>query len=276
MTVRPTVVSDLPVDDAPWLVVDGHEPGGLSLVEVQDGELLAAGTRQSAGQGPDLLHFRSRGGAGLALLQQLVSARPGPSWIRVIPHHREYPIVLEAGGRILQRVPAGFLPTDADAVRNWCRDNSGPTVPGTQFSHDELVELWIRYYLPAHAGWLGRPLDRATLVERSQATIGEQLDHERTRIAVIDGAPVAAAFIWKWRLDPETIMGTCDAIDRDHPAARRAVAAAIAAVLDEACPTPVEFDGHEDDGGFYYEVVRTVPGRRASDFTPMHMVEFDS
>lgn len=286
MSVRPCLVSDLPVDGAPWLVADQELAEGSSVVDVHDGHLVAAGLRQRSRSGPqDLVELWCVDGSVARVLRALTEEDRRPALVRVRPHTPVAAAVDEVGGEVVQSVPEAYFDTASKDVQTWAAETlreaeaRGATVcSGAVCTLDELLDLWVAPYLRMHQGWA--PIDDVAVAREGFCRrFEESLDRELTAVAEVAGTVVAATFV----VGPFDGVLMPILIQVDPPAEAPAVpggsgeahelaaAATIAAVLSRAEPLPVEFDGHADDA-VYLSILERIPGRSAGALTPMDLV----
>ncbi|QFG68704.1 hypothetical protein [Ornithinimicrobium pratense] len=280
MTVRPALPSDIAPLTIPWLTPDEDLESGVSLVEEVGGRLVAAGvrhfTRTKAAQ--DAAELYCEEGHGAPLLRELATAAKRPIMLRIIPGTPAESAAAAAGARVIQSVPAAYFPTTHAQVQDWARrqldlaeKEETKVAPGSHFSMDVLLDLWMAPYLRMHASWAPTQDVHATR-ESFGARFAQDLDLERTRIATVDGGPVAAVFT----VGPfdGTFMPILIEIKPEHPGRERAARAAIASMLTATAPTPVEFDGHADEP-VYMRILKEIPQRTRGKLTPMNLVEIN-
>lgn len=278
MTVRACVATDLPIDGAPWLVPDADLDGGHSLLEEHAGQVVAAGLRRrtrstTAFDGAELF---CQPGHGTAVLRALVAADEGrPIGLRVLPGTATSAAVAEVGGaEVLQRIPAGAVPTDHADVQEWARgrledaEQAGIELrDGSEYTVEELLDLWMSAYLRMHERWA--PVsDENVMREVFRGMFADTLRAQDTFVAVGAGQPVAATFMnaFDGALVPlmiETAPG--------HPVVETAAAASMAAMIRNVSPHPVEFEGHADEPT-YMRILVSIPHVAAGDLTPMDFV----
>ncbi|MGC0141829.1 MULTISPECIES: hypothetical protein [unclassified Pseudactinotalea] len=104
--------------------------------------------------------------------------------------------------------------------------------------------------------------------------IAEELNTERSTLSLIEGGLVAACFVFGTSNDTE-LEAITEALVPKHPGARRAVAACMAKVLEEAAGVPVMFDGHLSDPHFY-PLLQTLPEVQANELAPLDLLEISS
>ncbi|RIK16920.1 MAG: hypothetical protein DCC50_03390 [Acidobacteria bacterium] len=276
--MRACVATDLPIDGAPWLVPDVDLAEGHSLVEEHAGRVVAAGLRRrtrstNAFDGGELFCLP---GHGAAVLRALIAAdERSPVGLRVLPGSATAAAVAEVGGaEVLQRVPAGAVPTGHADVLEWARgrledaEQAGVELrPGTELAVEELLDLWMPAYVRMHEHWA--PVSDENLMrEVFRDLFAGTLRQQDTFVAAVAGHPVAATFMnaYDGVLVPlmiETAPG--------HPAAETAGAASMAAMIRSVSPRPVEFEGHADEPT-YMRILETIPHVAAGDLTPMDFV----
>lgn len=281
MTVRPTMPSDVLDLTLDWLVPDRDLDHGVSLVEEKAGRVVAAGIRwfTRTGASRDLVNLHCHDGSGAHLLTELASAAATPLMLRVIPGTPQDAAASAAGGRVVQSVPAAFFDTTHPDIQDWARRQrelaSRQNVrlsTGGDYDIDELLDLWMAPYLRMHESWA--PTQDAQAVRESFRTrFAQDLDKQRTVIAVLDAHPLAAVFT----MGPfdGVFMPVLIEVDPAHPDSDMAASAAIATTLTAAKPLPVEFDGHADEPT-YLRILESIPQRSSGKLTPMTLVEIPS
>ncbi|MFX0538118.1 hypothetical protein ACQBAT_03170 [Ornithinimicrobium sp. Y1847] len=277
MTVRPTLHSDLDDSSPAWLVPAADLEQGVSLVEEVDGRVVAAGVRRftRTGASRDGVELHCHDGHGSILLRQLADAAESPVLVRVIPGTPMEVAATEAGGRVVQSVPAAYVDTSHPDVREWADRHAsldgGVVTSGEDLTLDELVDLWMAPYLRMHEGWA--PTEDVAATRASfRRRFAEALDTGRTSIARVDGAPLAAVFV----VGPfdGILMPILIEVEPDHPMAESAARAAVARALASADPHPVEFDGHADEPT-YLRILLDIPQRSSGALTPVDLIELD-
>lgn len=280
MTARPCLPSDLTDAPVPWLIPDEDLDDGACLVEEVDHQLVAAGLRRRSRTKAtqDSAEFWCRPGHGTQLLRELAGTDERPIVVRIIPGTPAQPAAEAAGGRVIQAVPAAYFPTDHPEVQAWAKAQlDQPPTPelrlatGDQYSLEELLDMWMAPYLRMHQDWAPTSDVEATR-QAFAGRFAEDLDLERTTLAVIDDRPVAAVFT----VGPfdGTFMPIMIQVDHQHPRGEQAATAAIASMLIRSTPTPVEFDGHADEP-VYMSILEQIPRRSSGTLTPMNLVEIN-
>lgn len=278
MPVRPSRPADVLDSPLPWLVPDADVVDGTCLVEVVEGRVVAAGLRRAGrtGSPQDGAELSCEEGHGAELLRQLAAAADRPLLVRVLPGTPEETAVGAAGGRVVQSVPAAYVPTDHPDVREWAvaalEGAAGlgvEVVTADGSSTDELLDLWMAPFLRMHEGW--SPVgDPTALRERFRARFDADLVRGCSALASTDEGVVAA--VLTFGPYDGTLMPLLVHVRPGSPAREVAARTAVAATLAAAAPVPVEFDGHADDP-VYMAVLEKIPQRRAGALTPMHLVE---
>lgn len=278
MLIRPCLSSDLPVDGAPWLQADADLAESRSLVEEAEGRLVAAGLRRR-GRGDaemDLVELVCEPGHGAELLRALVVEHERPVFVRVVPGTPKADAVAEVGhGEVLQSLPPAAVPTDHPDVHAWAHgrleaaERAGVEVrPGTERTMDELLDLWMEAYVPAHEGFAPVKDVDATR-EMFRSWFEDSLDRASSFIARADGRTVAATMMTA-EIDGILVPNMLE-LSPGRPQAETGAAACVAATLLAVSPRPVEFEGHVDQA-LYMTVVGMIPHRSAGVLTPMDMV----
>lgn len=272
MSVRPATSADHDVVPAAWR--SGPPLDGVHvLVEEHEGRVVVAGRRRSSP-----LHTVHESlelvvphqGCGAALLGALAAISLRPMLLRGVPGTIEHALALEAGARVVQRVPAGRVPS-GPAARAWSRTHAGPTRRGDELSLEELVHAWVTAYEHGHDEW-SPVAERDVLIARSTPFVAERVDRPGSRVAVdVHGAPVALSMV-AGEVADSVVLATVQEVRPDHPQLLAAVGAVMAAVLDGVAPAAMEFDGHESDAS-YARLLQTVPGRTSSELTPMELLQ---
>lgn len=278
MTVRACLPSDLIDAPVPWLVADDEVEGGSCLVEKVDGQLVAAGLRRPARAkaAQDGAELWCTPGHGARLLRDLARAGERPIVIRVLPGTPDEVAAQEAGGRVIQAVPAAYVPTAHPEVQVWAHDQLAQSqaagvriATGDMYSLDELLDLWMTPYLRMHEDWA--PTGDVDATRQAFAgRFAQDLDPGRTTVALIGGRPVAAVFT----VGPfdGVLMPILIQVDDGHPWLEQAAGAAVASMLTRSAPTPVEFDGHADQP-IYMRILERIPQRSSGNLTPMNLIE---
>lgn len=259
-------------DQIGWLRADQPERGVRIVVEEVDGQLVGAALRASGPLQPhlDFLQLGLAGSASVELVDAVLALAPNPVLVRGLPGTPEHALALEAGASVLDRVPASRIDPSDPAVRAWVRDHEGPTRPGSEYSLEQVTELWIDHYVANHQHF-GVTDDRSVL----RASLGPFVERgmllDLCRFVESDGGPVAAAFVFR---EGPVLMGLVDALNPGLPDARRHVAVAMAALLQAVPPEPFELDGHESSA-HYPAVLATIPNVTAGELTPMELLRLE-
>lgn len=279
MTVRACLVSDLPVGDAPWLQPDADLDESRSLVEVVAGEVVAAGLRRRGGPDADvdLVELACRPGRGADLLRALVAEDERPVMLRVVPGTPKAEAVAVVGHvEVMQSLPPGAIPTDHPDVLAWSHERLARAereqlalASGTDFTLEELLDIWMAAYVPAHEGFL--PVKDADATrEMFRRWFAERLDREPSFVARDGDGHVVAATMMTAEIDGVLVPNLVE-VSPGHPASETAASACVAATVLTVSPRPVEFEGHVDQP-LYMSVMEMVPHRSAGVLTPMDMV----
>ncbi|MFK5583588.1 hypothetical protein [Serinicoccus sp. LYQ131] len=243
-----------------------------------DARVVAAGVRRPAQTKAtqDSAELWCAPGHGTQLVRDLASAGERPIVIRVIPGTPAATAVEAAGGRVIQSVPAAYVPSAHPAVQAWAEQHLAPSRTegvhidtGDRYSLDDLLDMWMTPYLRMHEDWAPTGDVEATR-QAFARRFAQDLDVRRTTVAVIGGQPVAAVFT----VGPfdGTLMPVLIQIDDRHPGRKRAATAAVATMLIRATPIPVEFDGHADEP-VYMNILHRIPERSSGNRTPMNLTE---
>ncbi|WP_289018368.1 hypothetical protein [uncultured Ornithinimicrobium sp.] len=279
MTVRPCLVSDLPVDGAPWMEPDADLGESRSLVEEVDGEVVAAGLRRRGAPDDDvdLVELACRPGRGADLLKALVAEDDRPVMLRVVPGTPKAEAVAVVGHvEVMQSLPPGAIPTDHPDVLAWSHEGLSAAelerltlTPATDFTVEQLLDLWMVAYVPAHEGFL--PVKDADATrEKFRRWFAERLDRESSFVARDGDGHVVAATMMTAEIDGVLVPSLVE-VWPGHPVAETAASACVAATVLAVSPRPVEFEGHVDQA-LYMSVMEMVPHRSAGVLTPMDMV----
>lgn len=277
--MRACLVSDLPVDGAPWLEPDADLGGSRSLVEEVDGQVVAAGLRRRGGPDADvdLVELACLPGRGADLLRALVAEDERPVMLRVVPGTATAEAVAVVGHvEVMQSLPPGSIPTSHPDVLAWSKERLATAererlalAPGTDFTLEELLDLWMVAYVPAHQGFL--PVKDAEATRAMFRTwFVESLDREASFVARAGDGHVVAATMMTAEIDGILVPNLVE-VSPGHPASQTAASACVAATVLAVSPRSVEFEGHVDQA-LYLSVMEMVPHRSAGVLTPMDMV----
>lgn len=269
MTTRPATDQDH-LDTIPWLRADDPGSGRRILVEEDPmGTILGAALRMPNPLHPqlDYLELALPGEATVDLVHAAAEAGKHPALMRGIPGSPAHTLALAAGATVLDRVPAACIDPADPQVIHWAHDHQGDTRPGTDYSTDQLTDLWIDYYVAAHERF-GLTSDLAVLRSRLGGFVERSVDASLTRSVEADGQPVAMAFAFR---EGPSLMALVDSLQPARPDARRHVEVAMAALLLSVPPAPFELDGHES-GEHYPAVLATIPNVTAGPLTPMELL----
>ncbi|MGC5584794.1 hypothetical protein [Ornithinimicrobium sp. W1665] len=279
MSVRACLVSDLPVDGAPWLEPDADLGESRSLVEEVHGEVVASGLRRRGGPDADvdLVELACQPGRGADLLRALVAEDERPVMLRVVPGTPKAEAVAVVGHvEVMQSLPPGAIRTSHPDVLAWSQERLAKAererlalAPGTDFTLEELLDLWMVAYVPAHQGFLPVKDVEATR-EAFRTWFAGSLDREASFVARAGDGRAVAATMMTAVIDGILVPNMVD-VSPGHPASQTAAAACVAATILAVSPRPVEFEGHVDQA-LYMSVMDMVPHRSAGVLTPMDMV----
>lgn len=139
-------------------------------------------------------------------------------------------------------------------------------VPASTLSPGAAENLWEQYYSWIHEPW--SPVDDSTEAHEAVRAEAGELDLDHTGVALLEGEPVAAAFVF----DDEGAPTVCaETITRDAPEGDDALARAVSWVVADARHRGVHrlaFDGHESDPHF-----GPLAARLPLDGARLHLLE---
>lgn len=121
-------------------------------------------------------------------------------------------------------------------------------IPASALSPGEPEHLWLQFYRWVHQDW--SPVDDSEEAREALIQEAAELDLDRSSIALVEGQPAAAAFVFDDDLAPTVCAET---LTRDAPDGDEALARAVCRVVTEARENGVRklaFDGHEQDPHF--------------------------
>lgn len=281
MSIRQCLPADLPLEHVPWLVPDDDLQDGHCLVQEVDGRIAAAGLRRASRTQAtqDGAEFFCEDGYGTDLIRELAGREERPIVLRVIPGTAAAAAVDQVRSQVLQSVPAAYFPTDHPEVHAWAKHqleaarSSGINLKaGTDFTMDELLDMWMAPYPRMHESWAPTSDVEATR-EAFRGRFKQDLHLDRTVIASHEGRAVAATFT----VGPfdGTYMPIMMELQLSHRMSEPSARASIAAMLTRTSPTPVEFDGHADEP-VYMRILETIPQRSAGARTPMNLIQIST
>ena len=281
MPIRPCVSSDLPVDGAPWLRPDAEAGPGHSLVEEVDGRVVAAGLRvRSTRSDTDLVELACEPGHGAELLRALLVEDDRPVWTRVVPGTSKADAVARVGHtEVMQSLPPASIPAGHPDVHGWghgrleAAERDGIVLRrGTELTLEELLDLWMEAYLPAHEDFMPVTDVEATR-EVFRTWFTRSLDREASFVAHAADGRALAGTVLASEID-DVLVPTVIELSPEHPLGVTGAAACVAATLLAVSPRAVELEGHVDQV-LYMSVLETIPHRSAGVLTPMDMVRIE-
>ncbi|GGK75899.1 hypothetical protein GCM10011509_25610 [Ornithinimicrobium pekingense] len=249
-----------------------------SLVEEVDGRVVAAGLRvRSTRDDADLVELMCEPGHGAELLRALVAADDRPVWLRVVPGTPTAHAVAEVGHvEVMQSLPPAAIPSGDPDVHAWAHGRLGSAERdgivlrrGTELTLDQLLDLWMEAYLPAHESFA--PVkDVAETRETFRTWFSRGLDREATFVALAGDGRALAGSMMTSEIDGILVPAMIE-LAPEHPSGTTGAAACVAATLLAVSPRAVELEGHVDQR-LYMSVLETIPHRSAGVLTPMDMV----
>lgn len=279
MSIRPTRPSDRDDLGLDWLLpADELGDEGTSLVEEVGGHVVAAGLRRftTTGARQDAVELHCERGHGGALLRELARAADRPILLRVIPGTPSEDAATQAGGRVVQSVPAAYFDTSHPDVQAWAHQQLDSAElaglrleSGVGLDMETLLDMWMSPYLRMHEGWAPTQ-DVQAMRESFRRRFTATLDRQRTAVTMHGEERLAAVFA----VGPfdGVLMPILVEIEPQDPHCEVAARAAIATTLTQADPLPVEFDGHADEPTFM-SILEEIPQRSSGTLTPMNLVE---
>ena len=265
-----------------WWQPDGWREGGRSLVQESQGHIVGAALRTPNRVHPQRdsawLHL-TPAASPLTLLDALRVLGGVPLALKARPGSVEHQAVLDAGGQPYQHCPPELVPTGTEALRTWCtaRESAGvqagvSLISAATWPLGDMVAAWTSLYEVVHASW-SPTADRATLLEVFAPMMQDELDAQRTVLALVNGDLVAACFVFTQE-GASALEAITEAVLPQHPRARDGVGAVMARVLSQAAGTPVEFDGHRSDPHFF-ALLQDLPEVQSGS-TPLDLLELRS
>src|SRR5690606_7040832 len=161
-------------------------------------------------------------------------------------------------------------------VLAWARDRLDAGVqarldlrPGTEHTLEQVLDMWMQAYVPAHEGF-APVTDAAATREQFRTWFSDNLDLRPSFVARAPDGRTVAATLMTAEIDGILVPNLLD-LAPGHGSALTGAAACVAATLLAVSPRPVEFEGHVDQD-LYMSVMAMVPHRAAGVLTPMDMV----
>lgn len=270
MTTRPATAQDQ-LDTIPWLRADDPTTDRRILIEEDStGRIVGAALRAPNPLHPqlDYLELNIPGQATVDLVHAAAGAGQHTALMRGIPGSPAHQLALTAGATVFERVPAACINPADPQVIHWAERHHGDTRPATDYSTEQLTDMWISYYTAAHQHF-GTTSDRTLLQARLGGFVAKAIDPSLSHVVEATGRPVAISFAFR---EGPNLMALVDSLQPDHAEACQHVEVAMAALLRSVPPEPFELDGH-DSGKHYPAVLATIPNVTAGPLTPMELLK---
>lgn len=192
---------------------------------------------------------------------------PLPLTQKAVPGTSKHDRLMAAGATVYQQCPPLQVDASAAAVKQWCDGHR--LLPVASLDGQDLSGLWTDWYEVIHRNW--SPTAPHDVLVELFADLVAEIDPHRSVGCTIDGQLVAVAFVFPADRPPEILI---EALDPEHPHARKAVASCMATAL-ASFDELVRFDGHVSDAHFA-PLWSTVPGVHAGEDDPLDLLEISA
>lgn len=189
---------------------------------------------------------------------------PLPLTQKAVPGTSKHDRLVAAGATVYQQCPPLQVDASTEAVKQWCEDHR--LLPVASLEGQDLSGLWTDWYEVIHRNW--SPTAPHDVLVELFADLVAEIDPHRSVGCTVDGQLVAVAFVFPGDRPPEILT---EALQPNHPHARKAVASCMAAAL-ASFDELVRFDGHVSDPHFA-PLWSTVPGVHADEDDPLDLLE---